>query len=102
MTYEKKQLAVDKERGTVRVLDIMFAKSESDEAIEKAVSEVMQMENVAPALMSAEALYRYLRCNEAYVLERMRIMPIGSSFCYDGVKITRWSESTYNGHRITG
>ena len=35
-----------------------------------------------------------------YVLERMATMPVGSSFEFDGIKITRWSNLTYNGKAI--
>mgnify|MGYP006906682129 CR=1 FL=1 len=41
----------------------------------------------------------YLNAPE-YVLERMATMPVGSSFEFDGIKITRWSNLTYNGKAI--
>lgn len=90
---------MDKERGVVRVIGICFEESASDDFIEKVTAEVLEMETLAPALMTAKALALYTNAMDEYVSERMAIMPIGSSFNYNGECITRWSEHTYNAKR---
>ena len=86
---------VDKERGVFRVMEICFENSADDNKIKDVLSEISYMDVVAPALMTREALCLYLNAPE-YVLERMATMPVGSSFELDGIKITRWSNLTYN------
>lgn len=100
MKYDKTQGAVDKMRGVVRVIGVCFEDNASDAFIEEVISEVMSMETIAPGLMTAKALSRYMESLDEYFLERMAAMPIGSSFNYKGCKITRWSDHTYNGKSI--
>ena len=100
MTYNKTQYTVDKERGVFRVMGICFENNASDNKIEEVFSEISSMNVVAPALMTREALCLYIKAPE-YVLERMATMPVGSSFEYDGLEITRWSNLTYNGKPIS-
>lgn len=99
MAYKRIQYAVDEERGVFRVMDICFENNASDSKIEEVLSEISNMNIVAPALMTREALCLYMKAPE-YVLERMATMPVGSSFDYNGCKITRWSNLTYNGKAI--
>ncbi len=99
MTYNRTQELLDKERGVFRVMDICFENGASDSKIEKVISEISKMKVVAPALMTGEALWLYLKAPR-YVLSRMFSMLVGSSFEYEGVKITRWSNHTYNGKII--
>lgn len=99
MTYNRTQYAVDKEKGVFRVMDICFENSASDNKIEDVISEISNMDVVAPALMTKEALCLYIKAPR-YVLERMDSMTVGTSFEYDGLKITRWSNLTYNGKAI--
>ena len=99
MTYNRTQYAVDKERGVFRVMDICFENNASDSKIEEVFFEISRMDVVAPALMTREALCLYIKA-PSYVLDRMASMPIGTSFEYDGIKITRWSNLTYNGKAI--
>lgn len=99
MTYKRTQYAVDKERGVFRVMDICFENAASDNKIEEVISEISKMDVIAPALMTREALCLYCKAPN-YVLERMASMPVGSSFEYDGLRITRWSNLTYNGKAI--
>ena len=99
MTYNRTQYAVDKERGVFRVMGICFENSADDNKIKEVLSEISYMDVVAPALMTREALCLYVKAPE-YVLERMATMPVGSSFEFDGLKITRWSNLTYNGKAI--
>lgn len=96
MTYNKTQYAVDREKGVCRIDGICFESNASDNKIEEVFSEISNMKVVAPALMTREALCRYLNAPK-YVLKRMATMPVGSSFEYDRCKITRWSNLTYNG-----
>lgn len=49
--------------------------------------------------MTKEALCRNIKARN-YILERLESMPIGSSFEYNGLKITRWGEVIYNGRTI--
>ena len=100
MTYNKTQYTVDKERGVFRVMGICFENNASDNKIEEVFSEISSMNVVAPALMTRQALCLYIKAPE-YVLERMATMPVGSSFEYDGLEITRWSNLTYNGKPIS-
>lgn len=100
MKYEKTQDAIDKKRGVVRVIGICFEEDANDAFIEEVISEVMSMDTLAPGLMTAKALSRYMESLDEYFLERMAIMPISSSFNYMGSKITRWSDHTYNGKAI--
>lgn len=99
MAYTRTQYAVDKERGVFRVMDICFENDASDSKIEEVISEISSMDVVAPALMTREALCLYIKAPD-YVLERMANMTIGSNFEFDGLKITRWSNLTYNGKAI--
>lgn len=98
--YEKTQTAVDKMRGVIRVVGVCFEDNASDAFIEEVISEVFTIENLAPGLMTSTALYRYMESLDEYLMERMTIMPIGSSFNYKGIKITRWSDHTYNGKAL--
>ena len=95
MTYKKTQYAVDKERGVLRVRGVCFESSASDTKIQVVLSEIAYMDIVAPAMMTKEALCLYMKAPE-YVLDRMATMPVGSSFEFDGHKITRWSNHLYN------
>lgn len=99
MTYNRTQYAVDKERGVFRVMGICFENSADDNKIKDVLSEISYMDVVAPAMMTREALCLYVKAPE-YVLERMATMPVGSSFEFNGLKITRWSNLTYNGKAI--
>lgn len=99
MTYNRTQCAVDKKRGIFRVMGICFENNASDSKIEEVFSEISSMDVVPPALMTREALCLYLKAPE-YVLEHMTTLPVGSSFEYNGLKITRWSNLTYNGKSI--
>lgn len=97
--HNRTQDAIDKERGVFRVMDICFENSASDDKIEEVISEISNMDVVAPALMTREALCLYIKA-PSHVLERMASMSVGTSFEYDGIKITRWSNLTYNGKAI--
>lgn len=99
MIYNRTQYVVDKERGVFRVMGICFENNADDNKIEEVLFEISCMDVVAPALMTREALCLYVNAPE-YVLERMATMPVGSSFEYDGLKTTRWSNLTYNGKAI--
>lgn len=99
MTYNRTQYVVDRERGVFRVMDICFENNASDKKIEEVISEISNMDVIAPALMTREALCLYIKAPN-YVLERMASMQVGTSFEYDGLKITRWSNLTYNGKAI--
>ncbi len=96
MTYNRTQYTVDKERCVFRFMGICFENSASDNKIKEVISEISKMDVVAPALMTREALCLYIKA-PSYVLERMVSMPIGTSFEYNGIIITRWSNLTYNG-----
>ena len=96
MAYKRNQNIVDKEHGVFRVLDICFDQDATDGEIEEVMSEVFRMTLIPPALMTCKALAQYIMV-PSYVLERMKAMPVGSSFEFDGLKITRWSKNTYNG-----
>ena len=99
MTYNRTQYVTDKERGVFRVMGICFENKATDEKIDQVIAEISNMDVVAPAMMTREALCLYVKAPE-YVLERMATMPVGSSFEFDGLKITRWSNLTYNGKAI--
>lgn len=99
MTYNRTQCAVDKDYGVFRVMGICFENNASDNKIEEVLSEISNMDVVAPALMTREALCLYVKAPK-YVLEHMAAMPVGSRFEYDGLEITRWSNLTYNGKSI--
>lgn len=101
MKYERTQGAYDKQREVFRVIGICFENGTPDEEVEAIVAEVLSMETLAPGLMTAKALYRYMKCLDEYVLERMLTMPVGSSFIYTDKKITRWSERTYNAENMS-
>lgn len=93
MKYEK---IWDRENRIYRVIGIGFERDASDEFIEEVIQEIFQMDTMQPNLKTEPALLCCIHCGEEYVLERMRIMPIGKSFKYGKYKITRHSEHTYN------
>lgn len=99
MKYRRTQYAGDKERGVFRVMGISFENSADDKKIQEAINEVSNMNTVPAALMTKEALCRNIKAPN-YILERLESMPIGSSFEYNGLKITRWGEVIYNGRTI--
>ena len=99
MTYKRTQNEFDRACGIFRVMDICFEDNASDNEIEEVISEVSNMNVVGPALMTREALCLCIKAPK-YVSERMVSMQIGTSFKYNGVKITRWSKHTYNGMAI--
>lgn len=92
MKYEKK---LDRKNHIYRVIGIGFETCASNEFIEEVIQEVFQMNTMPSDLMTAAALYDCLKCCDEYVLVRMQIMPIGSSFKYMKYKITRHSKYTY-------
>lgn len=99
MTYNRTQYEVDKERGVFRVNGICFENSADDNKIKEVLFEISNMDVVAPALMTREALCLYIKAPE-YVLKHMAKMHVNSSFEFNGLKITRWSNLTYNGKAI--
>ena len=96
MTYNRTQFVTDKERGVFRVMGICFENKATDEKIDQVIAEISNMDVVPPALMTREALCLYINAPE-YVSERMASMEVNTSFTYDGLLITRWSNLTYNG-----
>lgn len=94
--YERKKSSVDAERGLIRVLGVCFEDSVTDAEVDSVMDEVMTMKTLAPGLMTAKALAKCLKVSDEYVLERMLTMPEGSYFNYEGTRVTRWGEYTYN------
>ena len=58
MTYNRTQYVTDKERGVFRVMGICFENKATDEKIDQVIAEISNMDVVAPALMTREALCR--------------------------------------------
>ena len=96
MYYTKVQEKSDRERGVLYVNGVCFESEASNAKIRDVFSEISRMEVVPPALMTRKALCLYIEAPE-YISGRMASMPIGTSFEYDGIMVTRWSDHTYNG-----
>lgn len=95
--HTRTQNGYDKKIGVYRLDDICFCEDATENEIEAVFNEVKAMKLIAPALMTAGALTRYMELPK-YVVDKMKSMEVGSNFVYKNVTITKWSENLYNGH----
>lgn len=89
---------IDKERSVFWEHDVCFEDCATDEKVQGVIAEVANVEAGKLCLMTKEALCMFIGAPD-YIYVRLTSMPIGTSFEFDGFKITRFTGNTYRGSR---
>lgn len=93
------QFDFEKRRRVKRVHGLVVELEKTSEETEVLMNELISMKKVFPALMTAEALRRYMEAPE-YLVNVMHALKLEESFEYEGILITRHSQHLYNGKNM--